>query len=143
LLFPDDYINNITERLNLYNKLSELKTEEELQKYETDLIDRFGDLPTPAVDLLNSVRFKWLAISLGLERVIMKQRRMVGYFVADQESSFYQSPTFSKVIQYVQNNSRLVKMKEKQTRNGLRLIITFEHITNINKALQSLSPVLI
>ena len=143
LLFPDDYINNITERLNLYNKLSELKTEEELQKYETDLIDRFGDLPTPAVDLLNSVRFKWLAISLGLERVIMKQRKMVGYFVADQESSFYQSPTFSKIIQYVQNNSRLVKMKEKQTRNGLRLIITFEHITNINKALQSLSPVLI
>ncbi len=143
LLFPDDYINNITERLNLYNKLSELKTEEELQKYETDLIDRFGDLPTPAVDLLNSVRFKWLAISLGLERVIMKQRKMVGYFVADQESSFYQSPTFSKVIQYAQNNSRLVKMKEKQTRNGLRLIITFEHITNINKALQSLSPVLI
>ena len=48
LLFPDDYINNITERLNLYNKLSELKTEEELQKYETDLIDRFGDLPTPS-----------------------------------------------------------------------------------------------
>ena len=94
-----------------------MKTEEELQKYETDLIDRFGDLPTPAVDLLNSVRFKWLAISLGLERVIMKQRKMVGYFVADQESSFYQSPAFSKVIQYVQNNSRLVKMKEKQTRN--------------------------
>ena len=80
---------------------------------------------------------------MGLERVIMKQRKMVGYFVDDQESSFYQSPTFSKVIQYVQNNSRLVKMKEKQTRNGLRLIITFEHITNINKALQSLSPVLI
>ena len=48
LLFPDDYINNITERLNLYNKLSELKTEEELQKYEADLIDRFGELPLQA-----------------------------------------------------------------------------------------------
>jgi transcription-repair coupling factor (superfamily II helicase) len=143
LLFPDDYINNITERLNLYNKLSELKTEEELQKYEADLIDRFGELPLQARDLLNSVRIKWIAETIGLERILMKRGKLVGYFVADQESSFYQSPTFSKVIQYVQNNSRLVKMKEKQTRNGLRLIITFEHITNINKALQSLSPVLI
>ena len=48
-------------------------SEKELQKFEIDLIDRFGELPAEAVDLLNSVRIKWLAISLGLERVIMKQ----------------------------------------------------------------------
>ena len=142
LLFPDDYINNITERLNLYNKLSELKTEEELQKYEVDLIDRFGELPLQAIDLINSVRIKWIAATIGLERVLMKQGKLVGYFITNQESSFYQSPAFSEVIQYVQNNPRIVKMKEKQTRNGLRLIITFENITTINKALRSLSPVL-
>ena len=33
LLFPDDYVNNITERLNLYTKLNELKNEEELEKF--------------------------------------------------------------------------------------------------------------
>ena len=143
LLFPDYYINNITERLNLYHKLSELKNEEELLKYETDLIDRFGELPLQAIDLLNSVRIKWIASGIGLERVLMKQDKLVGYFITNQKSAFYQSPSFSKVIQYVQNNPRLVKMKEKQTRNGLRLIITFENINTINKALQSLSPVLI
>ncbi len=143
LLFPDYYINNITERLNLYHKLSELKNEEELLKYETDLIDRFGELPLQAIDLLNSVRIKWIASAIGLERVLMKQGKLVGYFITNQESAFYQSPGFSKVIQYAQNNPRLVKMKEKQTRNGLRLIITFENINTINKALQSLSPVLI
>ena len=143
LLFPDDYVNNVTERLNLYNKLGDLKTEEELQKYETNLIDRFGELPIQAVDLLNSVRIKWIAIAIGIERVIMKQGKLVGYFVADKESSFYQSPIFSKVIQYVQNNPGFVKMKEKNTRNGLRLIITFENITTINKALQSLYPILV
>ena len=134
LLFPDDYINNITERLNLYNKLSELKTEEELQKYEADLIDRFGELPLQARDLLNSVRIKWIAETIGLERILMKRGKLVGYFITNQESSFYQSTAFSKVIQYAQNNPSLVKMKEKQTRNGLRLIITFENITTINKA---------
>ncbi len=138
LLFPDDYVNNITERLNLYNKLSELKTEDELQKYEAELIDRFGELPTQAVDLLNSVRIKWIAITMGLERVIMKQGKLVGYFVADQQSAFYQSDSFTHVLTFVQNNPSLVKMKEKNTRNGLRLIITFDGINTIKKALQSL-----
>lgn len=139
LLFPDDYVNNITERLNLYNKLSELKTEEELQKFEKDLVDRFGELPIEAIDLLDSVRIKWLAISLGLERVIMKKNRMIGYFVSDQESLFYQSTVFGNVIQFVQNNPNLATIKEKNTRNGLRLIITFEEITTTNKALTSLA----
>ncbi len=135
LLFPDDYVNNTTERLNLYKKLSELKTEEELIKFETGLKDRFGELPIEVIDLLDSVRIKWLAISLGLERVIMKKNRMIGYFVTDQESSFYQSEVFGKVIQFVQNHPEIATIKEKSTRNGLRLIITFEKITTTKKAL--------
>src|SRR5690606_3054635 len=45
LLFPDDYVNNIAERLNLYTRLNDIKTEEELQKFETNIIDRFGEMP--------------------------------------------------------------------------------------------------
>jgi len=138
LLFPDDYVNNITERLNLYTKLNELKNEAELQKFEKELLDRFGEMPKQAEDLLNSVRIKWIAISMGLERVVMKQKKMVGYFVADQQSAFYQSPSFSKVLQYVQSHPQKVTMKEKQTRNGLRLLLTFEGISSIEKALQAL-----
>mgnify|MGYP000678146889 CR=1 FL=1 len=102
LLFPDDYINNITERLNLYTQLNALKTEEELQKYERQLVDRFGELPTPVVDLLNSVRIKWIANSIGLEKIVLKKGKMIGYFIADQQSGFYQSATFTKVLQFVQ-----------------------------------------
>jgi len=138
LLFPDDYVNNITERLNLYNKLSKLNTDAELQQFEKELIDRFGELPCQAVDLLNSVRVKWVAITMGLERVVMKQGRLVGYFVADQESSFYQSEAFTRVLKFVQGHAESVKMKEKNTRTGLRLIITFEGINTIKKALQSI-----
>src|SRR5690554_325508 len=140
LLFPDDYVNNITERLNLYTKLNSLKNEEELKVFENELLDRFGELPKPAKNLLNSVRIKWIAISMGLERVVMKKKKMVGYFVADQQSGFYQSPAFSQVLQYVQNHPREVTMKEKQTRSGLRLLLTFEGVTSINKALESLEP---
>jgi transcription-repair coupling factor (superfamily II helicase) len=140
LLFPDDYVNNITERLNLYTKLNELKTEAELQKFEKELLDRFGEMPKEAEDLLNSVRIKWIAISMGLERLVMKQKKMVGYFVADQQSAFYQSAAFTKVLQYVQTHPQKVTMKEKQTRNGLRLLLTFEGISSVDKALRALEP---
>ncbi len=140
LLFPDDYVNNITERLNLYTKLNELKNEAEFQKFQKELLDRFGELPKQAEDLLNSVRIKWLAISMGLERVVMKQKKLVGYFVADQQSAFYQSPSFTKVLQYVQTHPQKVTMKEKQTRNGLRLLLTFEGISSVDKALRALEP---
>ena len=138
LLFPDNYINNITERLNLYNKLSKLQTEEELFEFENELIDRFGDLPKQAKDLLNSIRIKWIAITMGLERVVMKKQKLVGYFIADQQSDFYQSDTFTKVLQFVQSNTQLATMKEKRTRNGLRLIITYDSIRSIKDAFKAL-----
>ncbi|MGM1056015.1 MAG: transcription-repair coupling factor [Bacteroidota bacterium] len=140
LLFPDDYINNISERLNLYTQLNSVKTEEELLKYEAHLVDRFGELPTQAVDLLNSVRIKWIASKIGLEKVVMKQGKLIGYFIADQQSGFYQTQAFTKVLQYVQTHSRSCTMKEKKTRSGLRLLLTFEKITSVDRALKVLEP---
>lgn len=141
LLFPDDYINNITERLNLYTQLNEVGDETGLQKYEAELVDRFGELPTQAVDLLNSVRIKWIANSIGLERVILKQGKFLGYFIADQQSPFYQSPAFTQVLQYVQANPKVCQLKEKQTRIGLRLLLVFDGVTNVEKALKALEPI--
>lgn len=142
LLFPDDYINNISERLNLYTKLNELKTEEELQKFESEITDRFGELPTQVQDLFDSVRLKWIATKMGLEKVIMKKGKLIGYFIQDQQSKFYQSSDFSRVLQFVQVNASKCKMKEKQTRNGLRLLITFDKINNVSSALKALQPIM-
>tara|TARA_R110002050_G_scaffold94765_1_gene197036 strand:+ start:13334 stop:16684 length:3351 start_codon:yes stop_codon:yes gene_type:complete len=141
LLFPDDYVNNIAERLNLYTQLNNLKTEAELQKFEKELIDRFGELPTQVTDLLNSVQIKWLATRIGFEKIIMKKGKFVGYFITDQQSNFYQSSGFTKVLQFVQKNPSICKMKEKQTRNGLRLLLTFESIKSVKQALDTLQPI--
>lgn len=141
LLFPDDYVNNITERLNLYTKLNAIKTEDELQKFELDLIDRFGDMPKQVVDLLNSVRVKWIATKIGLEKVVMKHGKLVGYFINDQQSGFYQSKGFTKVLEFIQAHPQAAKMKEKQTRTGLRLLLTFEHIKTVKQALAVLQPI--
>ena len=136
LLFPDDYINNVNERLNLYNELGNVKTEEALLVYEQKLIDRFGALPKEAHSLLNSIRIKWIATRLGIEKLIMKQGKMIGYFVGDQQSDYYQSTRFHKVLQFVQQNGNLCKMKEKETKSGLRLLLTFENVKSVKKALE-------
>ncbi len=138
MLFPDEYINNITERLNLYNELSTIKTEEELERFEQKLIDRFGALPKPATALLNSVRMKWKATAMGIEKLVLKQGKMVGYFISDQQSDFYQSNRFMKVLQFAQQNGNICKIKEKQTKNGLRLLLTFEQVKSVTKALDLL-----
>ena len=141
ILFPDDYINSITERLSLYNKLGELKTEEELQVFETEIIDRFGEIPTQVEDLLNSVRIKWLAKELGLEKIILKQKRMMGYFVSNQQSAFYHTEAFTRMLKYVQLNGKSCVMKEKESKNGLRLLITFIKIDSVKIALAILNKI--
>ena len=141
ILFPDNYINSITERLNLYNELSTLETEEELQQYEQRLIDRFGELPFQAVDLLDSVRLKWSAKKLGLEKIVLKQKRMIGYFISNQQSEFYQTKAFTTVLKYVQQNATTCVIKEKQTKIGLRLLITFIKIDSVEVALKRFQKV--
>ena len=121
ILLPDDYVNSVSERLTLYNRLSELNNEKELLKFQADLEDRFGPLPTQAEDLLDSVRLKWKALHLGLERVILKRGLLSGYFIADQESTHYQGETFNRILQWVQHNAGKIELKEKETRQGLRL----------------------
>ncbi len=141
ILFPDDYVNSITERLTLYKKLGDLTEELQLQEFEKHLTDRFGTLPTQVVDLLDSVRIKWLAKKLGLEKLILKQKRMIGYFVSNQQSEYYSTETFSSILKYVQQNSKMCVMKEKETKAGLRLLITFIRIDSVKKALEVLEGI--
>jgi transcription-repair coupling factor (superfamily II helicase) len=77
------------------------------------------------------VRIKWIASKIGLEKIVMKQGKMIGYFIADQKSDFYNTNAFTRVLQYVQTHPHSCTMKEKKTRAGLRLLLTFEKITSV------------
>ena len=136
LLFSDQYINNVSERLRLYNELGAVKNEEELIVFQNKLIDRFGPLPPRAKALMNSIRIKWIATHIGIEKLVMKQGKMIGYFISDQQSDYYQSNRFNQVLQFVQKNSSICKMKEKQTPAGLRLLLTFDNVKNTRTALE-------
>jgi transcription-repair coupling factor (superfamily II helicase) len=136
ILFPDEYVNNITERLNLYNELSAISSEDKLKEYEQRLTDRFGALPKQAIALLNSLRIKWHASNMGIEKIVLKQGKMICYFVGDQNSDFYQSAKFRKILVFVQQHANLCKIKEKETKNGLRLLLSFDRVKSIKQALE-------
>jgi len=138
ILIPDSYVNNITERLNLYRELDNSKSEEELQKFEVQLKDRFGTLPEAAIELIKTVQLRWLAMDLGFEKLLLKNNKMVGYFISKQDSPYYQSEVFTKVLKFVQQNPKLCKMKE----NKEKLSLSFENIKSVDDSLNSLSKIL-
>ncbi|MBT8325117.1 MAG: hypothetical protein KJO96_07430, partial [Winogradskyella sp.] len=94
------------------------------------------------VDLLDSVRLKWIATKMGIEKLIMKKGKLIGYFIQDQQSAFYQSEDFTKVLQFVQTHPKDCTMKQKETRKGLRLLVTFNNIKSVKQAVNILKPIL-
>ena len=142
LLLPDDYINVVSERLTLYNELSTIKDEEKLDEFKKNMEDRFGKIPPQGLELLNTIRLKWIASQLGLERLIIKNKRCLAYFLSDQQSEFFKSKVFNQILLAVQNNSQSFKIKEKQTRKGLRLILSIDYVSSIKALHQRLEIIL-
>jgi transcription-repair coupling factor (superfamily II helicase) len=140
---PDDYINIVKERLALYQKLSTLKTQEELNDFETQLIDRFGPLPEEAKELIESVRLKWIATQLGMERLLIKKKSCICYFLADQQSAFFQTPDFTHIISEVQQNQNRMVLKEKSTAQGLKLLLRIDSVHRITTAKELLEKLLL
>ena len=85
---PDQYVNSIAERLALYRELDDLKTVEELSKFEQRLVDRFGPIPDQGMQLLETIRLRWVAKVIGFEKLILKNQKLVCYFVSDPESDY-------------------------------------------------------
>lgn len=129
ILIPDAYVSNISERLGLYAKLDSIKNEEKLQEFIKNVSDRFGPMPDAVSDLVETVRLRWQAEELGFEKVVMKNEVLKCYFMPSDNEAYFQSPTFGKIIRFVQQRPRKSKMKEYKT----RLILTFNEITSVEE----------
>lgn len=137
LLIPDTYVNQIAERLSLYQELDELKTTEELDSYRKNLKDRFGDVPEETSELLKTIRLKWLSKEIGFEKIILKQEKMICFFPSNQQSAYFESDAFTKTLMFIQTNPRNCKMSERN--NKLRLV--FSGIHSISQAIGELRKI--
>ena len=120
LLFPDSYISNIPERVDLYSRLDALGNEQELEEFRLMLEDRFGPLPKATAELLKVVQLRWLAQQCGVEKIVLKKNVLITYFVSNPESPFYRSPKFKEVIGNIQSNPGIFRMREDQDKLSLR-----------------------
>lgn len=135
ILIPDTYINNTSERLQLYSSLDNIKNETELQKFISSLKDRFGTLPDAVEQLVNSVRLRWMGEELGFEKISLKNDKFKGYFVSGKDD-YFKSDVFGKILAFVQSHSKKCKMKDTSS----KLILTIEDITSVQKAIEMLLP---
>jgi len=134
LLITDDYITNITERLSLYKELDNIEEEEGLMEYLKRMVDRFGPIPPQVDGLVNTVRMRWKAKVLGIEKIVLKEGRFIGYFVNNQESPFYKSPVFVDILNYIQKYPQKCRMREKNN----KLSLSISGIDTVQEALEVL-----
>jgi len=131
ILIPDDYVNSTAERLSLYKDLDNTKNEEELLLFEKGLVDRFGPYPQPVKELLDTIRLRRLAVTVGFERLVLKGGKMIAYFISKPNSPYYQSQVFLKVLNFIQRNPSIGTMKQ----NGDKLSLSITNIKNVQQAL--------
>ena len=138
IMFPDEYISNIPERIRLYKELNEIDTEEKLSAFEEKLTDRFGRLPAPAQALLDIVRVKWTAKKLGIEKILLKNELLIANFVSDPNSSFFKTPMFLSILNYISRQKHM-RMKQK----GDKLSLTVDSVKTVRQAIQVLYDIII
>ena len=126
-LIPDSYVENISERVRLYRELDAMEKDEDLDKFSHELRDRFGEIPVEVLDLMSVVRIRRLCCTLGIERVLAKNGKLVMYFVSDAQSLFYSSPIFTNILLFTQHNSNDCRFSEK---NG-KLSLVFEKVGKV------------
>lgn len=136
LHIPDHYVNNIEERLRLYQDLDAIEDEETLSAFSNSMVDRFGPLPTEVEELIKSMRLRWLGKELGFEKLVLKKNTLIAFFISKSESPYFQSPIFGQILQFLQGNPRSVEMKQKNE----RLRLTIKNVSSVDEVLNVLSP---
>lgn len=135
LLFPETYVNNISERLNLYSKLDNIKDEKGLKAFTEALLDRFGPMPEAVKNLIETVRLRWKAEKLGFEKLTIKNETMRCYFVPSDNEKYYKSEIFGNILRFVQLHTQTCKMKEQKN----RLVLIISEVEEIQDAIALLS----
>ena len=132
MLIPDEYVSNVQERLSLYTQLDEIETEEGITQFEEMLRDRFGRIPVQVRELFNGLRLRWLCRQLGIERVILKSEKLRCYFVENPQSTYYDSPTFNRIFQFIAVEGPKYQFSVKKSNK--HLILVRDDVKNLTQA---------
>ena len=137
ILIPDEYVENITERLSLYSRLDNCETEAQLEELHKEMIDRFGAIPPQVEDLFTTVRCRKIAIELGFEKMILKNGILKCFFVANPDSPYFTSKTFEQILHFIQTKTNKAKLKQ-VGRNGILVVNDIADMNALNRFLKQM-----
>jgi transcription-repair coupling factor (superfamily II helicase) len=83
------------------------------------------------------MRLQWLGRTIGFEKISLKKNVLRGYFIANQQSPYFETNAFQNVLTFLQFNHRRANLKE--IKNSLRLSI--DNVPNIDTAVSLLEEV--
>lgn len=133
ILIPETYVNNTSERLQLYAGLDNIRNEQELERFNASLKDRFGTMPESVVQLIQTVRLRWLGEKLGFEKLSVKSEKLKATFISGNDE-YFKSEIFGSILRFVQLHPKRCRMKE----SGTKLTLTLDNILSVEAAIQSL-----
>lgn len=134
ILIPDTYINNISERLQLYSRLDNIRDEDQLARFSDEIKDRFGPMPASVHELVNSVRLRWYGERLGFEKLSLKGDRLRAYFITNNEQ-YFSSDTFGQILNFVKSHSRQCKVRD----TAGKAMLVVDNITSVDAAIELLA----
>ena len=138
MYFPDNYVPKDSERMLLYRELDSLKDDDEMARYRGRLVDRFGEIPSVAEELILVVPLRRYGKSLGCEKIILKKQRMTLFFVSNPNSSYYQSQTFGLLLDFIAAYPRRCNLREV---NGKRSMV-IDNVKTVVEAVDLLKAII-
>ena len=117
--FPESFVPSSGERITIYRELDSITSQAQLDAYRQRLIDRFGPVPPEGEELLKVMPLKWLAASIGVEKIVLKSGNLFMYLVSDFTSNYYESEAFDRIINYASWHPRNTKIRENDGKRSL------------------------
>lgn len=114
ILIPEDYISDLTIRMEIYKRLSSIILEEEIDEIAAELIDRFGSLPQEVETLIDTIVLKNLCKKTNIEKIDCGNN---GFLISFKNNTF-SNP--AELIKYINNKKNYISIRPDQ-----RLFVKF------------------
>ncbi len=108
ILIPEHYVEDLSVRMSLYRRLSDLETKQDIESFAAELIDRFGKLPEEVENLLRIMEIRQLCRRAGVDRVEAGPRGAVLGFYKDTP------PQPAAVMKWIADKGRDVRLRPDQ-----------------------------
>lgn len=138
-LIPETYLSNRIERLNLYRRISDCATNEELEQVSEELADRFGPPPAEVSNLITGVQLKILAQTLRLPKVTFKNGRLFLSIPTTEEDPWFFENRFHSFLEQLGELDNRYVLKESKSKTLRAIIQDVEDLDQARVLLQTLA----